>query len=165
MGLALLLTASTFPMSAMPVAAQARQVTVDVNIPAQSLGDALAQFAQQAHLQLGVDATLVAGLRSSGVAGRMDRAAALDRLLAGSGLQWRLAGGVLTLQKQPARSTATKAPLVTDALQVDGENARVMSPRPAPSAAMTRSSTPISPAVTRIAPRSSGTRASRRPTC
>ncbi|MEG3092160.1 TonB-dependent receptor [Sphingomonas sp. PB1R3] len=123
MGLALLLTASTFPMSAMPVAAQARQVTVDVNIPAQSLGNALAQFAQQAHLQLGVDAALVAGLRSGGVVGRMDRAAALDRLLAGSGLQWRLAGGVLTLQKQPARATATKAPLVTDALQVDGEDA------------------------------------------
>ncbi|MEJ8630383.1 STN domain-containing protein [Sphingomonas sp. I4] len=163
--MALLLTASTFPMSAMPVAAQARQVTVDVNIPAQSLGNALAQFAQQAHLQLGVDATLVAGLRSGGVVGRMDRAAALDRLLAGSGLQWRLAGGVLTLQSSPRAPRRPKRRSSPTPCRWTARTPRMMSPRRAPSAAMTRSSTPTSPAVTRIAPRSNGTRASRRPTC
>ncbi len=119
--MAMLLSASSLPVLATPLAAQAQRAAVEVNIPAQPLGDALAQFAQQAHVQLGVDAALVAGLRSGGVAGRMDRARALDRLLSGSGLDWRLADGVVTLQKRPERAAKPGAPLVTDALQVDGD--------------------------------------------
>ncbi|WP_394662773.1 TonB-dependent receptor domain-containing protein [uncultured Sphingomonas sp.] len=121
MGLAMLLSASSLPVLVTPLAAQAQRAAVEVNIPAQPLGDALAQFAQQAHVQLGVDAALVAGLHSGGVAGRMDRARALDRLLSGSGLDWRLADGVVTLQKRPERAAKPGAPLVTDALQVDGD--------------------------------------------
>jgi len=125
MGLALLLSASSLAGLMAPQAAQAQQASVNVSIAAQPLGDALAQFAQQAHLQLGVDATLVAGKRSPGVTGRMDRARALDRLLAGSGLDWRLADKVLTVQQAPARAAAgaQKGPLVTDALQVEGDAA------------------------------------------
>jgi hemoglobin/transferrin/lactoferrin receptor protein len=124
MGLALALTASVLPAMATPLAAQAQQATVNVSISAQPLGDALAQFAQQAHVQLSVDATLLTGLRSGGVAGRMDRARALDRLLAGTGLDWRLADGVLTLRRRPGQAVAgAQGPLVTDALRVEGDEA------------------------------------------
>ncbi|WP_294289623.1 STN domain-containing protein, partial [uncultured Sphingomonas sp.] len=123
MGLAMLLTASSLVGLMAPTSAHAQQADVSVSIPAQPLGDALAQFAQQAQLQLSLDATLVAGKRSPGVSGRMDRALALDRLLAGSGLDWRLTAGVLTVRQAPARAAAEvqTAPLVTDALQVDGD--------------------------------------------
>ncbi|WP_314373661.1 TonB-dependent receptor domain-containing protein [Sphingomonas paucimobilis] len=126
MALAMLLGAAALPALATPLAAQARPAPVRVNIPAQPLGDALAQFAQQADIQLGVDAALVAGLHSPGVTGRMDRALALDRLLAGTGLDWRLADGVLTLQRRPVppvTSGKQQAPLVTDALRVQGDDA------------------------------------------
>jgi hemoglobin/transferrin/lactoferrin receptor protein len=122
MGLAMLLTASSLAGLMAPMSAHAQQADVSVSIPAQPLGDALAQFAQQAKIQLSLDATLVAGKRSPGVSGRMDRARALDRLLAGSGLDWRLTDGVLTVRQAPAHAAAEvqAAPLVTDALQVDG---------------------------------------------
>ncbi|MEH6246711.1 STN domain-containing protein, partial [Salmonella enterica subsp. enterica serovar Mbandaka] len=126
MALAMLLGAAALPALATPLAAQARPAPVRVNIPAQPLGDALAQFAQQADIQLGVDAALVAGLHSPGVTGRVDRALALDRLLAGTGLDWRLADGVLTLQRRPVPPVTPgkqQAPLVTDALRVQGGDA------------------------------------------
>ncbi|MBN3558555.1 TonB-dependent receptor [Sphingomonas yabuuchiae] len=125
MGLAISLAASSLAALMAPLAAQAQQASVSVSIAAQPLGDALVQFAQQAHLQLGVDATLLAGKRSPGVTGRMDRARALDRLLAGSGLDWRIADGVLTVQQAPVHAAggARQEPLVTDALQVEGDAA------------------------------------------
>ncbi|GAA3264714.1 hypothetical protein GCM10020258_31500 [Sphingomonas yabuuchiae] len=167
MGLAISLAASSLAALMAPLAAQAQQASVSVSIAAQPLGDALVQFAQQAHLQLGVDATLLAGKRSPGVTGRMDRARALDRLLAGSGLDWRIADGVLTVQQAPVHAAggARQEPLVTDALQVEGDAARATWPKHAPSAAMTRSSTLIIPADTRTVRRSNATRASRRRTC
>lgn len=106
-GAAILLTATALAGLTVPLAAQAQQASVSVSIPPQPLGDALAQFAQQARLQLGIDATLVAGKHSSGVTGRMDRGRALDRLLAGTGLEWRLADGVLTVQR--ARPSVRRA--------------------------------------------------------
>ncbi len=126
MGIGMMLTASALGLMAVPLAAQTRQAPVSLAIPAQPLADALAQFARQAQLQLSVDAALLAGLRSPGATGRMDRAQALDRLLAGTGLDWRLADGVLTLRRRPTQSSTSgdgqPGRLATDSLRVEGDD-------------------------------------------
>lgn len=60
----------------------------DFSISAGPLGDALTVFARQADQQILFTSAQVAGLRTAGVEGRLAPAAALDRLLAGSGLGW-----------------------------------------------------------------------------
>ncbi|WP_309695151.1 TonB-dependent receptor domain-containing protein [Sphingomonas sp. SORGH_AS_0870] len=124
LGIGLMLTASTMGVMAAPLAAQGRPDEISLAIPAQPLADALALFAQQAQVQLSVDAGLLAGLRSRGASGRMDRARALDHLLAGTELDWQLSNGVLTLRRRPVRSSGgTQAPVITDALRVEGDDA------------------------------------------
>ena len=123
--MSVLLMASAGAVLMAPLAARAQQTDVSVTIPAQSLGDALAAFGRQVRVQVSVDAALVAGIRSSGVTGNMSRARALDRLLAGTGLDWRLADGVLTLHRRPQAmvDAGQQSPVVTDALRVDGDDA------------------------------------------
>ncbi|MDR6116090.1 MULTISPECIES: TonB-dependent receptor domain-containing protein [unclassified Sphingomonas] len=124
LGIGLMLTASTMGVMAAPLAAQGRPDEISLAIPAQPLADALALFAQQAQVQLSVDAGLLAGLRSRGASGRMDRARALDHLLAGTELDWQLSNGVLTLRRRSVRSSGgTQAPVITDALRVEGDDA------------------------------------------
>ena len=124
LGIGLMLTASTMGVMAAPLAAQGRPDEISLAIPAQPLADALALFAQQAQVQLSVDAGLLAGLRSRGASGRMDRARALDHLLAGTELDWQLSNGVLTLRRRPVRSSGgTQVPVITDALRVEGDDA------------------------------------------
>ncbi|WP_307098502.1 TonB-dependent receptor [Sphingomonas sp. SORGH_AS_0950] len=124
LGIGLMLSASTMGVMGAPLAAQGRPDEISLAIPAQPLADALALFAQQAQVQLSVDAGLLAGLRSRGASGRMDRARALDHLLAGTELDWQLSNGVLTLRRRPVRSSGgTQAPVITDALRVEGDDA------------------------------------------
>jgi hemoglobin/transferrin/lactoferrin receptor protein len=99
---------------------RAQQGGLSLDIPAQPLADALTAFGQQARVQVSVDTVLVQGLRSPGVHGRLDSGAALDRLLADTGLEWRLVDGVVTLQRRPATEEGT---LTTDTLRVDGDAA------------------------------------------
>ena len=58
------------------------------NIPPGSLRDGLNQFATQSDQQLFYSGELVAGLRTPGLRGRYLPSAALDQLLAGSGVGW-----------------------------------------------------------------------------
>lgn len=77
-------------MATLPVAAQAQSaaaVARSFAIAAQPLGSALNEFARQADLQLGFPATLVAGKNAPAVSGQLSPQQALDRLLAGSGLE------------------------------------------------------------------------------
>ena len=71
--------------------AQAQQVQFD--IPPQSLVDALALFGRQSGMQVSVDAGLIRGKSSPGVTGSMASEQALGRLLAGTGITYRLTGG------------------------------------------------------------------------
>ena len=83
---AMLLATTAGIISAGAAVAQgpAQDVTGEYHVPAKPLGEALADFGQQSSLQVSVDASQVAGLRSPGASGRMSAAQALDRLLAGS---------------------------------------------------------------------------------
>lgn len=65
-----------------------------------ALEGALVAYAAQADVQLLYTAELVAGLRTAGVSGRHTPEAALDRLLAGSGLVWSASRpGVIVLRR------------------------------------------------------------------
>lgn len=68
-----------------PACAQAAR---DFDIPPAALADALNRYAAQADRQIFFSGDLVAGLSSAGLRGRYTPEAALDRLLAGTGLAW-----------------------------------------------------------------------------
>jgi iron complex outermembrane receptor protein len=65
----------------------AAPATRSISIAAQPLGHALNELARQADLQLGFPAALVAGKTAPAVSGQLTAQQALDRLLAGSGLE------------------------------------------------------------------------------
>ena len=71
---------------AAPVAAQT--VTYRLDIPAQDLGAALKAFARVSHLQITFTSEAVRGKRSPALQGNYSATAALDALLAGSGLSY-----------------------------------------------------------------------------
>lgn len=98
----LLILAVLWLGNAATVAAQS--VTFDV--PVQPLAAALDQFARQASLQLAFSPDLARDKTSSPVSGTMDRQAALTRLLQGTGLDGRISGSTVTIEKLPPRSGA-----------------------------------------------------------
>lgn len=70
-----------------PVASSA---PIEFNIPTQPLGSALNAFAEATGWQVSVPSELIAGKTSSGMTGRHQPEEALQSLLAGSGLTYRL---------------------------------------------------------------------------
>lgn len=80
--------------------AQTGAMQRDFDIPAQPLASALTLFGQQSGLQVTVDGALVRGLSTSGVQGAMTAEQAVQRLLAGTGLGYDLAGDTtIVIQK------------------------------------------------------------------
>ncbi len=75
------------------------------SIPAGSLAKALTSFGAQSGKQVSVETSVIQGLSSPGVVGRMTAQQALTRLLAGTGLTYRLLGNVVTLVKASANIT------------------------------------------------------------
>lgn len=75
------------------------------SIPAGSLAKALTSFGAQSGKQVSVETSVIQGLSSSGIAGRMTAQQALTRLLAGTGLTYRFSGNVVTLVKASANIT------------------------------------------------------------
>lgn len=79
-------------------------------LPAASLGRTLAAFATQAGLALSFDPTLTEGLNSTGLTGSYTARQALERLLAGSGLEMLVrSDGSFTLRKKPAPAPTAAA--------------------------------------------------------
>ena len=83
--------------------------TFAIALPAQPLGAALNELAHQARFQLMVHPDLVAGKNAPAVAGSLSAQQALDRLLAGSGLQAAQEGRVVVIQAVPKADTVTLA--------------------------------------------------------
>lgn len=78
---------------------------VDIDIPPQSLAQALHELSRQAHLQVLYSQDLVEGLRSPSVQGRMEPAEALERLLEGRGIRYSIQNNTVTLSPQPLTAT------------------------------------------------------------
>lgn len=72
-----------------PNVTQAQTTPVEINLPAQPLGQALAALAKQAGIEIVAPAELVAGKQAPAVSARLTPRAVLERLLAGSGLEAR----------------------------------------------------------------------------
>lgn len=94
------------------------------DIPAGPLASTLLTFAQQAGIQLSVDAGLTAGLNSKGLRGQHSIASALAALLGGTGLEAVHRGGnEYTLRKLPAQQGDTTLAPVTVTAGAQQENA------------------------------------------
>ncbi len=77
------------------------------DIPAQPLATALTAFGQQSGLQVSAQAPLVEGKTSSALRGDLAALDALSRLLAGTGLTFRIAGSTVTLEQAPLAANDT----------------------------------------------------------
>ncbi|WP_201463320.1 TonB-dependent receptor [Brevundimonas aurantiaca] len=104
------------PIAAVAFATDAQAQTArEFNISGGSLDVALIAYARQADVQMLYTADLVAGLRTPGLSGRHEPDAALDRLLAGSGVVWsRSRPGVIVLRRAGSQQAA-----MADATQID----------------------------------------------
>src|SRR5262249_12017270 len=94
------------------VTAHAQEATVEVNLPAQGLGESLKALGRQTPLQLFFTPDLVAGKSAPAVRGRMTPQQALDAILKGSGLDYRRTGDSVTLMPSAAIHPETLAPEV-----------------------------------------------------
>ncbi|WP_178372247.1 TonB-dependent receptor [Pollutimonas bauzanensis] len=79
--------------------AQAQEAAVQISVPAQPLGSALVQLANQAALELIYSPDIVAGLTAPAVSGRITPDQALRALLAGTGIEFRRNGKNVSLSR------------------------------------------------------------------
>jgi len=98
--------------------AQTRQVTLD--LPAAPLGQSLNALARQGGLTLSVDPALLEGKTAPALRGEYTLAEALNRLLAGSGLQYRFSDGN-TVSLARAEAQEEDGPLRTGPILVGGD--------------------------------------------
>jgi iron complex outermembrane receptor protein len=99
---------------AMPAEAQTAQAARAMDIPAGSLGNAIAQLGRKAGVMIVFDPALVRGKRSAGLRGTYTPAQALDRLLAGSGVEAhpdRNGGFALVRRAIISKKSTTSAPM------------------------------------------------------
>lgn len=82
------------------------------NIPAQSLGEALIQFARQSGLEVSANNSLITGKRSTAVTGSMTANQALGRLLADTNLNHSINAGMVSLSE---RTAGTLQPITVSA--------------------------------------------------
>lgn len=82
-----------------PQQAQAQEATVSINISQQSLSDALLQLGQQTPLQFLYPSDLIRGLSAPAVSGNLTPEQALNRLLAGTGIEYSREGNTINLRR------------------------------------------------------------------
>ncbi|WDG77129.1 TonB-dependent siderophore receptor [Pseudomonas chlororaphis] len=96
--------------------AHAEQAPSAIHIQAQPLGQALSQLGLQTSLQVFFSPELVAGKQAPAVDGNLSPEQALRQLLQGSGLQYQIDGGSVTLS--PAPSAVGDGPLELGATSI-----------------------------------------------
>ncbi len=99
-----------------PAAAQTSQ-TFAFDVAPQPLGTAVLAFARQANVQVVFGAPIAEGLRSAPLAGRFTLQDAMSRLLSGTGLDWRMAGGTITISPAAPSGTLTFGTVTVEGTQ------------------------------------------------
>ena len=93
-----------------PAAAYAQEATYQIDIPAQSMGDALRALGKATKQNIVFSGSVVKGKRSAAVRGRMSASDALSQMLAGSGLKTsRGSGGGLVVMSGNADAAPARA--------------------------------------------------------
>ncbi len=103
------------------------RLPVNINIPAQTLGTALRQFASQTGKNIVFDKALVNGKTSPGVKGQYDDMEALKRVLVNSGLEAQQEDDTIVIQ--PARQPEKKS-ITTDKVEVTASRFKQIGPMP-----------------------------------
>jgi iron complex outermembrane receptor protein len=110
--------AATFVATlALPAHAQSGTATpraMALSMPAQPLAQALNELARLANLQMSFPAALVAGKTAPAVSGRLTARQAVDRLLAGSGLEATIDGSSVLVRQAVPASTGTQTLAVVE---------------------------------------------------
>jgi len=94
--------------------------SVDVNVPAGNLSDALMALGSQAKVQIAFLPDRVAGRKAKRLRGRMTVEQALGRLLAGSGLRYTLVGTNSYVVGGPTDANYKKAQRLANDIEADG---------------------------------------------
>ncbi len=100
---------------------QAGEAAVDFDIPAQNLASALKQLANQGHLQMLYDGPAVQNKRSTAIQGRYTTPQAVQKLLAGTGLNFEYTAENSVAVK-PAAEQPDKAPNTLPPVSVIGQS-------------------------------------------
>ena len=107
---AALMGGTVLTLAAVPVVAAAQtQAATNYAIPGGALATVLNRFADQSGTEIVYDARLTEGLSSQGLSGRYGTAEALSRILAGTGLTFRITGKTVTLERAPQAPVADGA--------------------------------------------------------
>jgi iron complex outermembrane recepter protein len=109
---ALVVLVCAAPLRATPATPGKPGEAVVFDIAAGPLADALDRFGDQSGLQIVYDPRLVSGRTSAAISGRMRRRVALDRLLAGSGVDWKLVNDMTVMLVEPQQARGTQRPAV-----------------------------------------------------
>lgn len=118
LGSALVSGTAAIPAWAQAAPTDTAQASVQTyNIAPQALSEALIAFSRQSGLQFSADASVISGLRTSGVSGTMSREQALTALLRGTGLVYRTNGQTVALEKPGA---GVSGAIHLDPVQVQG---------------------------------------------
>ncbi len=106
------------------LAQSAPAASAGIAIPAQPLSSALIAFSRQTRIEIFVPSSLAAGKRSAAVSGVTSPEAALQRLLAGTGLTYRFTGArAVTVEAVPGAAAAGAVPagaIALDTIDVRG---------------------------------------------
>ncbi|WP_053213535.1 TonB-dependent receptor [Pseudomonas sp. Q12-87] len=103
----------------MPLSAQVMAEDVSIDIPAQSLPQALQAFGQQTNQQVIYNAADMAGLKSTRVSGKMSPQAAIAELLKGTGVRYSLEGSTIMLVRGSATTGMELGATTINAQQLD----------------------------------------------
>jgi hypothetical protein len=119
----ILVTAALWAIGATIAASAAAGNLSQVDIPAQGLSSALTEFGRETATEIVFAPATVANLNSTAVTGDYPRLATLERLLAGTGLQYRLTAQGVIVVEAPAEPAA-KSRAALDALTVEAARQR-----------------------------------------
>ena len=90
-------------------------------IPAQPLTSAVTSFGDQAAIQVTVDGSILSGLTSTPVSGKLTPVEALNRLLSGTGIGFRwVNGNSIALERAPEAATNGDGTIQLGTLQIEG---------------------------------------------
>ena len=122
---ALAFTASNVALAQTMPNAQVDGRATNFNIPAQPLGEALADYAEQADVLILASADVTRGKRSAGISGLMTASAALDALLDGQGLKGdRRADGSILVNEHGGTSDSKNLDRPTPVLMAQNQRSQ-----------------------------------------